>query len=156
MALNHFKKSSFYGCGWMRGFDWTLNPFQLVSQLQILGAWHFVLVMYFTLNSFWTLSNIIYMSAQESKHLCATMKDAVYSEAAQHKIGVLTGGTRDCNGKTLSPIVSLVWQISYVKIEADQYPQAILRHIWETSKNAEFFFGKTVGIVRPNAMQWLW
>ena len=44
-------------------------------------------------------SNIIYMSAQEWKHLCATMKDAVISEAAQHKIGVYTAGTRDCNGK---------------------------------------------------------
>ena len=28
--------------------------------------------------------------------------------------------------------------MGYVKILTDQYPQAILRHIWETSKNAEF------------------
>ena len=32
--------------------------------------------------------------------------------------------------------------MGYVKILTDQYPQAILRHIWETSKNAEFFFLK--------------
>ena len=33
--------------------------------------------------------------------------------------------------------------MGYVKILTDQYPQAILRHIWETSKNAEFFFLKS-------------
>ena len=43
--------------------------------------------------------HLLYMSAQEWKYRCATMKDAVISEAAQHKIGVLTAGTRDCNGK---------------------------------------------------------
>ena len=43
--------------------------------------------------------HLLYMSAQEWKYLCATMQDAVISEAAQHKIGVLTAGTRDCNGK---------------------------------------------------------
>ena len=43
--------------------------------------------------------HLVYMSAQEWKYMCATMKDAVYREAAQHKIGVLTAGTRDCNGK---------------------------------------------------------
>ena len=32
--------------------------------------------------------------------------------------------------------------MGYVKIEMDQYPQAILWHIWETSKNAEFLFTK--------------
>ena len=42
--------------------------------------------------------HLVYMSAQEWKYRCATMKDAI-SEAAQHKIGVLTAGTRDCNGK---------------------------------------------------------
>ena len=40
-----------------------------------------------------------YWGAQEQKHLCATMKDAVYSEAPTNKIGVYTAGTRDCNGK---------------------------------------------------------
>ena len=39
--------------------------------------------------------------------------------------------------------------MGYVKILTDQYPQAILRHIWETSKNAEFFFLKNY----PPALQ---
>ena len=30
--------------------------------------------------------------------------------------------------------------MGYVKILTDHHPQAILRHILETSKNAEFFF----------------
>ena len=30
--------------------------------------------------------------------------------------------------------------MGYVKILTDHHPQAILTHIWETSKNAEFFF----------------
>ena len=39
--------------------------------------------------------------------------------------------------------------MGYVKIETDQYPEARLRHIWETSKNAEFFFLKNY----PPALQ---
>ena len=39
--------------------------------------------------------------------------------------------------------------MGYVKIEMDQHPQAILWHIWETSKNAEFFFLKNY----PPALQ---
>ena len=33
--------------------------------------------------------------------------------------------------------------MGHVKIWMDNHPQAILRHIWETSRNAEFFFLKT-------------
>ena len=30
--------------------------------------------------------------------------------------------------------------MGHVKIWTDHHPQAILKHIWETSRNAEFFF----------------
>ena len=39
--------------------------------------------------------------------------------------------------------------MGHVKILTDHHPQAILRHIWETSKNAEFFFLKNY----PPALQ---
>ena len=39
--------------------------------------------------------------------------------------------------------------MGHVKISTDHHPQAILRHIWETSKNAEFFFLKNY----PPALQ---
>ena len=32
--------------------------------------------------------------------------------------------------------------MGHVKIWTDHHPQAILKHIWETSRNAEFFFLK--------------
>ena len=41
------------------------------------------------------------MSAQEWQHLCGTMKDAIFTEnTGVWKIGTLTGGKRNCNGKT--------------------------------------------------------
>ena len=41
------------------------------------------------------------MSAQEWKHLCATMKDAVFTKnTGVWRTGTVTGGTRDCLGKT--------------------------------------------------------
>ena len=36
------------------------------------------------------------------------------------------------------------------KILTDHHPQSILRHIWETSKNAEFFFWKITPLHRKN------